>query len=164
MLTASKKIIIQFMKNLLIILLLCFATGIPAEEKACEVDRPSIVERIVNRSYPSVFGASDPLISNFPPLGSQWEWSYYKKATSRRDLFWQGSFLAQVYFPRRADGGPHLVFRNGRYGDDVVERRQQIQTLNPNHIFLAGFEYEGVNAEDGYPEDWLYWLRDEAGN
>ena len=42
------------MKQFLILLLLCLATGIPAEEKVCEVDRPSIVERVVNRSYPSV--------------------------------------------------------------------------------------------------------------
>ena len=164
MLTASKKIIIQSMKNLLIILLLCFATGIAAEEKACEVERPSIVERVVTRSYPSIIGFSDPIIVNFPPPGSQWEWSYYKKAVSRRDLFSQGSFLAQVGFPRRADGSPHLVFRNGRYADDVVDRRRQIQALNPDHLFLVGLEYEGVNAEDGYPEDWPYWLRDEAGN
>ena len=108
------------MKQFLIILLFCLATGISAEEKACEVERPSIVERVVSRSYPSIIDFSDPIIVNFPPPSSQWEWSYYKKATSRRDLFVQGSFLAQVGFPRRADGGPHLVFRNGRYADDVV--------------------------------------------
>ena len=46
---------IIMMKYILIVPLLCFTTGVHAEDIICEIDRPSIVERIVNRSYPSVF-------------------------------------------------------------------------------------------------------------
>ena len=36
------------MRYFLIVLLLCFTTGIPAEE-ICEIDRASVVERVVKR-------------------------------------------------------------------------------------------------------------------
>ena len=152
------------MKYFLIVLLLCFTAGIPAEEKVCEVDRSSIVERVVNRTYPSVFSGWEHEITNEPKPENVWEWSYQKRSISRRDLFWQGGFIANVFFQRRTNEGTQIVFRRGRYADDVLDKRRQIQSLNPDFLFLAEINYYGIHVEDGYREEWPYWLRDEAGN
>ena len=152
------------MKYILIILWLCVTIGVHAEEKVCEVDRPSIVERIVNRSYPSVFSGWDHEIANEPKPENVWEWSYQKRSISRRDLFWQGGFKAAVYFQYLTPEGSKLVFRRGRFADDIVDQRNQIQALNPDFLFLVSFYHYGAHPSDYYPEDWKYWLRDEEGN
>ena len=151
------------MKQFLIVLLLCLTTSIHAEE-ICEIDRASVVERIVNRSYPSVFSGWDHEIANEPKPENVWEWSYQKRSISRRDLFWQGGFIAQVYFQYLTPEGSKLVFRRGRFADDIVDQRNQIQALNPDFLFLASFYHYGAHPSDYYPEDWKYWLRDEEGN
>ena len=150
-----------------IMLCLCVATSVHAEEIICEVDRPSIVERVVNRSYPSVFSGWEHEITNEPKPENVLEWAYQKRSISRRDLFWQGSFRAQVYFQYLTPEGSHLVFRgrgDSEYADEIVDQRNQIQALNPDFLFLVAFYYYGIHVEDGYPEEWPYWLRDEAGN
>ncbi|MDE0467111.1 MAG: putative glycoside hydrolase [Candidatus Poribacteria bacterium] len=154
------------MKRFLIVFLLCVATGIPAEEKVCEVDRPSIVDRVVNRSYPSVFTLDEHEIANESLPENVWEWSYYKKALSRRDLHWQGGFRAQITFQYSAGDGTQVVFRSGRSDkiDWVMDLRKQLQDLNPDFLFLAGFHYYAAHPSDYYPEGWQYWLRDEEGN
>ena len=154
------------MKYFLIILWLCVTTGVHAEEKVCEVERPSIVERIVNRSYPSVVTTWQWGIENDPQSANESYWSYQKRSVSRRDLFWQGSFRAQVGFQYLTPEGSKLVFRSGgeEYVDDVVDQRNQIQSLNPDFLFLASFYHYGAHPSDYYPEDWKYWLRDEEGN
>ena len=154
------------MRYLFIVFLLCLAIGVHAEEKVCEVDRPSIVERVVNRSYPSVSATWAHEIANEPMPENVWDWSYYKEVVSRRDLFWQGSFRAQVGFQYSARDGTQLVFRSGRSDkiDWVMDLRKQLQDLNPGFMFLAEFHYYAAHPSDIYSEDWQYWLRDEAGN
>ena len=124
------------MKHFLIVFWLCLATGIPAEEQVCEVDRPSIVDRVINRSYPSVFAPYAHEIVNEPMPENVSDWSYYKEVVSRRDLFWQGSFRAKVGFQYLTPEGSKLVFRRGRFADDIVDERNQIQSLNPDSYFL----------------------------
>ena len=154
------------MKHFLILLLLCLTTGIPAEEKVCEVERPSIVERVVNRSYPSVFATWAHEIANEPMPEDVWDWSYKKKVLSRRDLHWQLSFNAEVGFQYLTPDVefPNLVFRRGKYAEDAIDARQQIQSLNPDYLFLLSLYYYGAHPSDHYPEDWEYWLRDREGN
>ena len=152
------------MKHFLILLLLCLTTGIPAEEKVCEVDRPSIVERIVNRSYPSVFTTWQWGIENDPQSANESRWSYQKRSVSRRDLFWQGSFRAKVGFQYLTPEGSKLVFGRRSNPDNVMDERSQIQALNPDFLFLASFYHYGAHPSDYYPEDWKYWLRDGEGN
>ena len=152
------------MKYILIMLLLCFTTGIHAEDKICEIDRPSIVERVVNRSYPSVFTTWRWGIENDPQSPNESLWSYQKRSVSRRDMFVQGSFRAKVYFQYLTPEGSKLVFRRSRFADNVMDERNQIQALNPDFLFLAGFYYYGAHPSDYYPEDWKYWLRDKEGN
>ena len=143
----------------LIMLLLCFATGIHGEKEVCEINRDSIVERLVSRSYPSVFGVWDHVFDNIPPSGSEWEWSYYKKVLSYRDLVWQSSFRS-LSFEKITPEGPKLV--DGEV-EHVWYEKGQIQALNPDFIFLIPIYHYGARSEE-YPEDWQYWLRDEDGN
>lgn len=146
------------MKYILIVLLLCFATGVHTEE-ICEINRDNIVERLVNRSYPSVFGVWDHVFHNIPPPGNKWEWSYYKKALSYRDLFGQSSFRS-LSFEKITPEGPKLV--DGEV-EHVLYEKSQIQALNPDFIFLIPIYYYGARPGE-YPEDWPYWLRDKNGN
>ncbi|MYA58895.1 hypothetical protein F4X88_21675 [Candidatus Poribacteria bacterium] len=152
------------MKHFLILLLLCLTTSIHAEGIVCEVDRPSIVERVVNKSNPSVFATWMHEILNEPIPSNPWEWSYFKSVVSRRDLYWQAGFRANVGFQKLTSEVPKMVLR----GDDekvlrTLDERNQIQALNPDFLFIAGLYYYGARTSF-YPEDWPYWLRDEAGN
>ncbi|MDE0685872.1 MAG: putative glycoside hydrolase [Candidatus Poribacteria bacterium] len=147
------------MKRFLIVFLLCVTTGIPAEKEVCEINRDSIVERLVSRSYPSVFGVWDHVFHNIRPPGNEWEWSYYKKALSYRDLFGQSSFRS-LGFEKITPEGPKLV--DGEV-EHVLYEKSQIQALNPDFIFLIPIYYYGARPGE-YPEDWPYWFRDKNGN
>ena len=147
------------MKYFLIIFLLCLATGIHAKE-ICEIDRASVVARVVNRSYPSVVASTEHVIFNKPPPDSEWDWSYHKEMLSHVDLFWQLSFRGlgfQMFTPK----GPKIVAGDV---DHIQYEKSQIQSLNPDFLFLASLSYYGAHPSDHYPEDWQYWLRDEDGN
>ena len=153
------------MKYILIVLLLCLATSVPAEE-ICEIDRVSIVQRLTNRSYPSVFGHNEHVILNEPIPENQWDWSYHKKTWSYHDLFIAASFRS-LGFQSLTDEGP--LTNEGRKlvsgeTEHVWYEKKEIQALNPDFLLLAGLFYYGDYPPDSYPEDWPYWLRDEAGN
>ena len=145
----------------LIVFCLCASTSIHAEE-ICLIDRPPIVERIENRSYPSIsgFGQFD-LVNKRPPddVDDVWEWSYHKEMLAHHDLFLIGTAFRSVstrHFPQ-----PQLVVEGPLWY--ARQERDEIQELNPNFLLLAGFDYYGTSSKH-YPEDWPYWLRDEAGN
>ena len=140
------------MRYFLIILWLFVATSIDAEE-ICVTDRASIIERVVNRSYPSVIGEWDHVYLNYMPPGNEWEWSYLKEMLARHDLFVQGGFRSIRWrYPERNQ----LVSGDVEH---VQYERNQINAL----IYLASMYYYGATPE-GYREDWPYWLRDESGN
>ena len=147
------------MRYFLVVLCLCVATSVHAEE-ICIIDRPSIVERIENRTYPSVFGAWNHELINYPKPDSVWEWSYLKDMRAHFDLFWGGENFRGVQF-RFTSEESHLVSLGGL--EHGVYERNEVQKLNPNHLLLASLYYYGAHPET-YPEDWPYWLRDEEGN
>ena len=146
------------MRYFFIVLCLCGATSVHAEE-VCIIDRPPIVDRIENRTYPSTFGDMEHVLLNYPRPNNIWEWSYLKEMQAHHDLFVGGLFRG-------------LQWRFGPEGSKVVAAgevqhtqyfRNQLQELNPNFLYLAALFYYGA-APDVYPEDWPYWLRDEEGN
>ena len=119
----------------LIVLCLCVATSVHAQEIICEIDRPSIVERVVNRTYPSVFSGWEHEITNEPKPENVSEWAYQERSVSRRDLFWQGSFRAQVYFQYLTPEGSHLVFHgrgDSEYADEIVDQRKRLRKIPVN--------------------------------
>ena len=145
------------MRYFLIVFCLCVATSVHAEE-ICIVDRPSIVERIENRTYPSVFGAWNHELINYPMPNNVWEWSYLKEMRAHFDLFWGGENFRGVQFTSE---GSQLIALGGL--EHGVYERNEVQKLNPSHLLLASLYYYGATP-DVYPEDWPYWLRDESGN
>ena len=147
------------MRYFLIVLCICVVTSVHAEE-ICIIDRPPLVERIENRSYPSVFGFSQFDLLNKRPPDDVWEWSYHKEMLAYHDLFFTGTAFRAVstrHFPQ-----PQLIVDTGPLWY-VHQERNEVQELNPNFLFLAGLDYYGSSSKS-YPEDWSYWLRDEAGN
>ena len=121
-------------------------------------DRPSIVERVENRTYPSVFGMWDHQLLNYPRPDNIWEWSYHKDMLSYHDLFVVGSFRSAQW--RFTPDGPQLLVAEVEH---LQNERSEVQKLNPNHLLLAAIYYYGAPPEV-YPEDWPYWLRDENGD
>ena len=121
-------------------------------------DRLSIVERVENRTYPSVFGMWDHQLLNYPRPDNIWEWSYHKEMLSYHDLFVVGSFRSAQW--RVTPDGPQLLVAEVEH---IQNERSEVQKLNPNHLLLAAIYYYGASPEV-YPEDWPYWLRDENGD
>ena len=150
------------MRYFLIVFWLCITTSTHAQIEICEIDRPSVVERIENRSYPSISGiAQFDLLNKRPPddVDDKWEWSYHKEMLAHHDLFFTGMAFRAVstrHFPR-----PQLVVEGPLWY--VHQERTEVQNLNPNFLLLTNLDYYGTSSRS-YPEDWPYWLRDESGN
>ena len=157
---------IKHVTRIMLFLWLCVATGVPAEKEVCEINRDSVVERLVSRSYPSVFAATEHVFFNKPPPDSEWEWSYYKETLSHVDLYSQASFRGLGF--QNLTGERHLTDEGRKLvsGETVHlwNEKKEIQALNPDFLLLVGLGYYGDYPPDSYPEDWPYWLRDEAGN
>lgn len=145
-----------------IALFMLIATGLYSQE-ICVVDRNNIIDRIENRSFPSVFGGGHPEILNlnYQRPDDIEEWEYLKVMMSHHDLFIRGIFrgLQWHYTPENikilnVNGTPYWFY---------IEQKNQIFDLNPNFLFIATlFHY--VRAPEIYPEDWEFWLRDENGD
>ena len=56
----------------------------------CEIDRNGTVERVVNRAFPSVFGAWSHVLLNLPIPDDKWELEYVERMRGYHDLFWAG--------------------------------------------------------------------------
>ena len=144
-----------------IVLCLCVATSVHAEEIICEIDRASVVERVVNRSYPSLGSLTEHVILNEPIPNNEWEWSYHKKMLSYRDLFALGTFR-HIKWQKLTLEKTNLVA--AKEPEHAWYEKKEVQSLNPDFLLLASVYYYGDSPPDSYPEDWPYWLRDEAGN
>ena len=131
-------------------------SDLPAE---CALPRPSVIPRIQDRTYPSVFGAWAVVNNRTPVLPK---------------LPWQEEHIAIVYFDlylccpeiplglkfRDTNAGVHLI------GDfqQAKARRDALLAFNPNAKLLVEVRYYGRVKPNDYPEDWPLWLRDENGN
>ncbi|MCE2399466.1 hypothetical protein J4G08_01120 [Candidatus Poribacteria bacterium] len=147
-------------RNYLLILLLSLFTILGYAEEVCEINRPSIVERIENRTYPSVFGAWSHELLNYPRPDDIYEWSYYKEMLAHRDLYWGGANLG-IQWRFLTLEGVKLVAAGALWLP--IERKNQILSENPNYLHLIAVYYYGAHPL-AYPEDWPYWLRDKSGS
>ena len=121
-------------------------------DETCDLAGPPISERVENRDYPSIFAAFGGAgsITNLPELSLQEGWAYH-------DLHWN-SLLFDMQWHPTSEG-----LRTFLHVEAAKGQRDNILSLNPNMISIATMNYHGANPGD-YPEDWPYWLRDEAGN
>ena len=125
-------------------------SGLPGVDFGyCEIPRFGMIDRVKNRSYPSIFSAWHNII-NLPTLS-------YSERLAYHDLY----FCCPLF---------RLSFAETEQGIKVVgdlkaarNQRDMLLEQNPNMLFLVGIYYYGVHP-DTFPEDWPYWLRDENGN
>ncbi len=127
----------------------------------CALSRPSVIPRIQNRTYPSVFGAwgsiTDP---DYPPVLPKLSWQEEHIAIAYYDLYLCCPKIPLDLKLRETNAGVHLI------GDfqQAKARRDALLAFNPNAKLLVEVRYYGRVKPDDYPEDWPLWLRDENGN
>ena len=126
----------------------------------CALPRPSVIPRIQDRTYPSVFGAwasiTDP---DHPPVLPMLPWHEEHSAIAYYDLYLCCAETLDLKF-KDTNAGVHLI------GDfqAAKARRDAILAFNPNAILLVPVRYYSAVRPDEYSEDWPLWLRDENGN
>ena len=120
-------------------------------DEVCKLPGLPIRERIESRNLPSIaqpWGSVTINRSTFPRTD---QFAYH-------DIFWsQGIFGLQL---RETPQGYGL---EGNIESGLV-RRDEYLAKNPNMIFLFEVRVRDARINSQYPEDWPYWLRDQAGN
>ena len=128
-----------------------------ADDEVCEIDRDETVERVVNREFPSVFGAWSHVLLNLPISDDKWELEYVEQMRAYHDLFWAGMGHG-LQWGSTPDG--MRVVGPWRF---ALEQKNRLYAQNPKWLHLVPIYHYGAHPET-YPEDWPYWLRDESGN
>ncbi len=127
-----------------------------ADDEVCEIDPDGTVERVVNREFPSVFGAWSHILLNLPIPDDIWELEYVEQMRAYHDLFWAGMGHG-LEWGSTPDGmrvvGPWQF---------AMEQKNRLHARNPYWLHLVPIYHYGAHPEN-YPEDWPYWLRDESG-
>ena len=116
-------------------------------DQTCDMPPIPLESRLENRDYPSIVSRFGALISNRPQLSS------YIQNLAHHDLVFDG--------PRFG-----LAFTDMSHGfamagpiDEAIQIRDELFTINPNMIFLAGISMRS-EWKYAFPEDWPYWVRD----
>ncbi len=145
-----------YVRYFLIVLCLCVATSVHAEE-ICEIDRYNIIERVESRHYPS-------LLSQFG-IGP-WE-TTFSEAENRElyDLIFYNPGILLSYWRDTLDG-MKLIADPGL--ESSKRRRERLLASNPNLVFLAVVtfylvpdNYKEREAFNSIRDD--FFLRDENG-
>ena len=124
----------------------------------CELPKPPVIQRIQDRTYPSVFG-SWVSIPNRPSILSVSPDHEKHEAIAYFDLYFCCPETLLLRF-KDTSAGVHLIGDFQR----AKARRDAILEFNPNAILLVPVKYYSGVRPDAYPEDWPLWLRDENGN
>ena len=116
----------------------------------CELPRPSVIPRIQDRTYPSVFGAW-AAVSNRPPVLPMLPWHEAHTAIVYFDLYLCCAETLGLKFKDTNAG----VYLTGDFQRAKAWRDALLES-NPNAILLAAVKYySGVRPHD-YPEDWPF--------
>ena len=127
----------------------------------CELPNPSVIPRIEDREYPSVFG-SWSAVRNRPPILPRLPWLSADEPIAYFDLYFCCPETLGLQF-KKTDTGAHLVGDFQR----AKERRDALLTFNPNAVLLVPVTYFTGLPAHVYPEEGILqdlWLRDETGN
>ena len=122
----------------------------PMDLQICESPRTDVTLRVNSRDYPSVFAAWHNII-NLPAMSWKERLAYHGLYFSSPDYF-------GIHW-RSTSEGRKLI---GNIESAKAEREAML-SKNPSMVFLVGIPYYSAYPEK-YPEDWVYWLRDAAGN
>ena len=120
-------------------------------DEFCELPGLPIKSRIANRSFPSIFQPWSNEITDRPDLSPE-------DRLALHDLHWRGRLFG-LHF-QETTSGYRLV---GDIEKSIAER-DALLARNPNMLFLIEIRQRDAIVDLHYPEDWPYWLRDEAGN
>ena len=120
-------------------------------DEVCVLPDPPIQDRIQNRSLPSIMTGWHHSIVNLPALS-------YEDLVSYHDLF-----LGHLPFRLHFQQTPPWSQLTGALGRAIAER-EELLSKNPNMLFLAEIRLQDAHMHTQYPEDWPYWLIDEAGS
>ena len=118
-------------------------------DEICELPSLPIENRIENRSFPSIFQAWDG-ITNLSAVSRQ-------DREARHDLRWSDFFGLHW---QQTPQGYQLTGNLER----AKAERDALLVKNPNMLFLVEIRQRDAILNLHYPEDWPYWVRDEAGN
>ena len=121
----------------------------------CELPRPSVIPRIGDREYPSVFG-SWSAVRNRPPILPRLPFLSEDQPIAYFDLYFCCPETLGLKF-KNTNVGVHLIGDFQR----AKERRDALLAFNPNAVLLVPVIYY-TGPEDGNLRD--FWLRDENGN
>ena len=127
----------------------------------CELPRPSVIPRIEDREYPSVFG-SWSAVRNRSPILPRLPWLSADESVAYFDLYFCCPETLGLQF-KNTNVGVHLIGDFQR----AKERRDALLAFNPNAILLVPVVYYSGLPAHRYPEDGILqdlWLRDENGN
>ena len=115
----------------------------------CEIARAPIHSRLENITYPAIVQACADII-NLP--GLSWE-----EGIAYHDLFMCRETFGWTWTPtsdgRKIIGDP----------EESMIATPRIRARNPNILLLTSVDYY-IAGLDEYPDDWPYFLRDDAGN
>ena len=127
----------------------------------CELTRPSVMPRIEDREYPSVFG-SWSAVRNRPPILPRLPFLSEDQPIAYFDLYFCCPETLGLQF-KNTNVGVHLIGDFQR----AKERRDALLAFNPNAVLLVPVTYYSGLSAHRYPEDGIpqnLWLRDENGN
>ena len=127
----------------------------------CELSRPSVIPRIEDREYPSVFGSSS-YAPNRSPILPALPWLSEDQPIAYFDLYFCCPETLDLKF-KNTKAGIHLIGNFQR----AKERRDALLAFNPNAVLLVPVTYFTGLPAYVYPEDGVLqdlWLRDETGN
>ena len=120
-------------------------------DENCELPDLPIEGRIEKRNFPSIFQAWGGEIINRSTLSRE-------DRLVHHDLYWHGPGLFSLHWQETSQG-----YQLMGSIEQAIARRDALLAKNPNMLFLAEIRLRDA-LYNQYPEDWPYWLRDEAGN
>ena len=132
-----------------------------SDASECELLRPSVILRIEDREYPSVFG-SWSAVQNRPPILPRLPWLSADEPIAYFDLYFSSPETLGLRF-KNTKTGVYLVGDFQR----AKERRDALLAFNPNAVLLVPVVYYTSLSAYGHPEDGVLqnlWLRDGNGN
>lgn len=117
-----------------------------SRDEICVVPRPSIENRMANRSMPSTF----------------FVWDDFDNTAVTNDIWWNGGHFRMGYIMEPIGNGRYIPTIAGNLPRSM-EMRANMDSQNPNMLYLAVMR-QSYSPISRYPDDWFGWQRDANGN
>ena len=119
-------------------------------DEACETPALPLLDRIENRTYPSVFTFWGHIL-NRPHLSEiENRASYDLRCCHDFGLYFHGTL-------------DNLKLAAAGSLKNAIQERDELLSINPDRILFVGINFY-VALRSQYPDDWPYWLRDAQDN